>query len=324
MINIDNIRQFDFIEFEKHCQGVPYYIMPRALYTPEMLFDKYDLNRPEESFKECYDTRVYKHVVATGKVATEEYEIGSRALHDASIRRVLMEHYKQVDRDRIVGIMGGHQLARGDSYYRQVVDIAKRLTESGHIMISGGGPGAMEATHVGAWMAGRSKKEVDEAIAILAEAPTYQDKGWFAQAYRARERFPLTTGYKSLAIPTFFYGHEPPTIFATHIAKFFDNSQREDLILTAAFGGLIFMPGSAGTLQEVFQEIVQDHYLVYGESSPMVFVGKEFWTKEVPVVPFIKHMTKNGRYKNLSVSVYDRTSEVVKAITSNKTTKQTK
>jgi len=311
MISLNNIRQFDFVEFERHCREVPYYIMPSKLYTPEDLFDKFDINRPDESFLECYDTRVYQHVVATGKVPLEQNEIGSRAMHDAAIRRVLMDHYKQIDRNRIVGIMGGHQLARGDAFYRQVVDISKRLTEDGRIMISGGGPGAMEATHVGAWMAGRSDDEVSEAIEILAEAPTFEDKRWLAQSFKVRERFPLKSDYKSLAIPTFFYGHEPPTVFATHIAKFFDNSQREDIILTAAFGGLIFMPGSAGTLQEVFQEIVQDHYLVYGESSPMIFVGREFWTKEVPVMPFIEHMIANGRYKNLNVCVYDDTDDVI-------------
>lgn len=317
MISLDNISKIDFRALEQHCLDVPYYVFPSKLYTPEMLFDKFDINDPDASFLECYDTRVYQYIVKTGKVPLDDHEIGARAIHDASIRRVLMGLYKQIDRNRIVGIMGGHQLARGDEYYRQVVAIAKGLTESGYIMISGGGPGAMEATHVGAWMAGRSDAEVDEAIDTLAQAPTFSDKGWLLQAFRVRERFPLTTEYKSLAIPTFFYGHEPPTVFATHIAKFFDNSQREDIILTAAFGGLIFMPGSAGTLQEVFQEAVQNHYLVYGESSPMIFVGKDFWTKEVPVMPFIEHMISVGRYRNVNASVYDETSDVIEAIKNN-------
>lgn len=314
MIDINNIRKFDFVAYEKYCREVPYYIFPTKLYSPEDLFDKFDIDNPDKSFNECYDTRVFQHVVKTGKVPLDDNEIGARSMHDAAIRRVLMNHYKTFDRNRLVGIMGGHQLSRCDSYYRQVVDIAKRLTEDGFFMISGGGPGAMEATHVGAWMAGRSDKEVDEAIAILSEAPTFEDQGWLVQAFKVRRRFPLVTEYKSLAIPTFFYGHEPPTVFATHIAKFFDNSQREDLILTAAFGGLIFMPGSAGTLQEVFQEAVQNHYLTYEVSSPMVFVGKKFWTEDVPVMPFIDHMVANGRYRNVDATVFDETEDVIRTI----------
>lgn len=305
---------FDAFNFERYCRELPYKIIPEELYTPEKLFDKFDIKRPNESFEECWDTRVYQHVLKTGKVPHEPGEIGARAIHDARLKRMLIELYERIDRDRVVGVMGGHSLGRNTKEYRQVVDIAKRLTEMDRIMISGGGPGAMEATHVGAWLAGRTSEEVSEAINILSLAPTFEDEGWLLQAFKVREQFPLTTKYKSLAVPTFFYGHEPPTVFATHIAKFFDNSQREDLILTAAFGGLIFMPGSAGTLQEVFQEIVQDHYMVYDESSPLVFVGKDFWTREVPVYPFIQHMIKNGRYKNLRVSVHDDTESVVDSL----------
>lgn len=304
--------ELDILNFDFYCRQLPYSIMPEEIYTPEKLFDKFDMNRPDESFEECWDTRVYRHVMDTGKVPRVPGEIGARAIHDARLKQLLLENYTHIDRNRIIGVMGGHSLGRDTKEYRQVVDISKRLTEGNKIMISGGGPGAMEATHVGAWMAGRTSKEVSEAIDILSLAPTFEDKNWLLQAFKVRERFPLISEYKSLAVPTFFYGHEPPTVFATHIAKFFDNSQREDLIVTAAFGGLIFMPGSAGTLQEVFQEIVQDHYMVYNVSSPLVFVGKDFWTREVPVYPFIQHMIANGRYKNLRVSVHDDTEEVIK------------
>ena len=37
---------------------------------------------------------------------------------------------------------------------------------------SGGGPGAMEATHLGAWMAGRNEAEFDDAMDILSTAQT--------------------------------------------------------------------------------------------------------------------------------------------------------
>jgi predicted Rossmann-fold nucleotide-binding protein len=115
----------------------------------------------------------------------------------------------------------------------------------------------------------------------------------------------------SLGIPTWRYGHEPSTPFATHVAKFFENSIREDNILTLAFGGIIYTPGSAGTLQEIFQEAVQNHYLTYGFASPMIFLGKRFWTEEIPVYPLLENLMKTGKYRNLLLTLTDDIDEAV-------------
>ena len=116
--------------------------------------------------------------------------------------------------------------------------------------------------------------------------------------------------FVSLGIPTWLYGHEPSTPFATHIAKFFENSIREDSILTLAFGGIIYTPGSAGTMQEIFQDAVQNHYLSFGFSSPMVFLGQKYWTEEMPVYPLLQHLMETGRYKNLLLTLTDDIDEV--------------
>ncbi len=75
------------------------------------------------------------------------------------------------------------------------------------------------------------------------------------------DKYPLTANdyekCKSIGIPTWLYGHEPPAPFATHIAKYFANSVREDGLLTIAKHGVIFAPGSAGTTQEIFQDATQ-------------------------------------------------------------------
>lgn len=102
--------------------------------------------------------------------------------------------------------------------------------------------------------------------------------------------------------------------FATHIAKFFENSIREDLILTYAFGGIIYTPGSAGTMQEIFQDAVQNHYLSFGYSSPMIFLGTDFWTKELPVYPFLEELVKLGKYKNMQLTLTDDFDEIVKEL----------
>lgn len=315
MLDLDLYYKIHKTGLKDYLSGVPFHVLRSGLYTPDELFAQYQPGQPE-SFDQCTDTVIYRHMVASGKITSDPMVQSSRSMHDTSIRNALARFLTDYEQRHVVGVMGGHALPRTDAAYRQVVQVSKALTEMGYLMISGGGPGAMEATHVGAWLAGRSQQEVDEALSILAQAPCFKDAGWFDSAYRVRMLFPQQKGYKSLAIPTWFYGHEPPTIFATHIAKFFDNSIREDVILTEAYGGLIFMPGSAGTLQEVFQEAVQNHYETLGFASPMVFVGTQFWTEEVPVYPFIEHMIDNGRYQHLIVSLVDSNEEIIKSIVS--------
>ena len=113
------------------------------------------------------------------------------------------------------------------------------------------------------------------------------------------------------------YGHEPSTPLASHIAKYFDNSIREDGILTIAKGGIVYTPGSAGTLQEIFQEAVQNHYLTFGYSSPMIFLGKDFWTKEVPIWPLLRDMMERGKYKNLLLYLTDDLQEIEQVLKDN-------
>ena len=129
-----------------------------------------------------------------------------------------------------------------------------------------------------------------------------------------RKKYPQLD-YESLGMPTWLYGHEPATPFATHIAKYFDNSIREDSIVTIAMGGIVYTPGSAGTMQEIFQEAVQNHYLSFGISSPMIFLGKDYWTNEIPVWPLLQDLVARGKYKNLRLTLTDDQEEVVEVIT---------
>ena len=176
-------------------------------------------------------------------------------------------------------------------------------------MLSGGGPGAMEATHLGAWMAGYSDKDVEDALRIMSVAPKFGSSEWLSTAFEVIRKYPQTK-YESIGIPTWLYGHEPSTPFATYIAKFFENSLREHLVLTLPFGGIIYTPGSAGTMQEIFQDAVQNHYLSYNFPSPMIFLGSKFWTENMPAYPLLQQLMSTGRYKNLSLTLTDD-SEIV-------------
>lgn len=234
-------------------------------------------------------------------------------LHDQGIKHALRDFVKARNYLQIVGVMGGHALSRTDGMYRQIVVLSKRLTELGFLMLSGGGPGAMEAANLGAWLAGRGDDEMEEALRILTSAPAFSDKGWLSTAFEVIRRYPQTK-YESLGIPTWTYGHEPPTPFATHIAKFFDNSIREDGILILSFAGIMYTPGSAGTIQEIFQNAVQNHYLSFGFSSPMIFLGTQFWTDEIPVYPLLQGLMAVGKYKNLSLTLTDDSEVIVQKL----------
>jgi predicted Rossmann-fold nucleotide-binding protein len=220
----------------------------------------------------------------------------------------------QYDKCKVVAVMGGNAMRRDDVAYEKIARISKSLTEKGSLMVSGGGSGAMEATGFGAWMAGRNEDEFLEALSRLKAVPTQEDTDYLQASFSIIRDYPQTT-YRNLSIPTWLYGHEWTSPFATHIAKLFENSVREDTLLTIAYGGIIYAPGRAGTIQEVFQEAVQNHYLTFGFASPMVFLDTEFWTKTTPFYPLLVDLMDKGIYKNLLLSLTDDPEEAVETIT---------
>ena len=304
---------FDLEGLQLFLDELPYDVTPTALYNGRRLYCGYNPDEPE-TFNTCYDTRVYNHFLTTGKITQNARESIGRSLHDHFIRKGINELVSLYDKRKIVGVMGGSAMLRTDAAFRNVALLSKMLTEHGSLMVSGGGPGAMEATSLGALFAGRTVAELDDALSILAEAPRYTDARYLEMAFRVLQRYPHTGDYECLAIPTWLYGHEPTSPFATHIAKLFENSVREDLLLTISFGGLIYAPGSAGTMQEIFQEAVQNHYLTLGFASPMVFLDIHFWTEEMPAYTMLSDLQAKGKYHNLILAITDSPEEAAQKI----------
>lgn len=289
--------------------NLPYEVYPNKLYEPRELYAGFDRSDPE-SYEYTLDQIIYQHFIKSGKYTTDLKESLGRALHDQSMTNAMDDMIIHFDPKSIIAIMGGHQLERNSSQYWNIVWLSKMLTERGKLMVSGGGPGAMEATHLGAWLAGMREKMVLRALEILGKAPHYMDRWWLSTAFEVLES--IDGGrWPSLGIPTWLYGHEPPTPFATHIAKYFTNSIREDGLLAMAKGGIVFTPGRAGTTQEVFQEVTQNHYLTLEYASPMIFMDRAFWTRDWPVYPMLYRLSKKQKLHNLDLGIYDSIHDII-------------
>jgi len=87
------------------------------------------------------------------------------------------------------------------------------------------------------------------------------------------------------------------TPLAMDIGKYFQNSLREDGLITFAAHGIIFAAGKAGTLQEIFQDGVRNYYRgAKNPFSPMVFYDKTYWTRALPAADLLKKLfTRNKR-----------------------------
>jgi predicted Rossmann-fold nucleotide-binding protein len=76
-------------------------------------------------------------------------------------------------------------------------------------------------------------------------------------------------------------------------------------LLAVATHGVLFAPGSAGTVQEIFQEATQDHYASFGPPAPMVLVGVEHWTSVLPAWPLLTALADGREYRDLLVLTDD-------------------
>jgi predicted Rossmann-fold nucleotide-binding protein len=298
--------------------GVIFPEFPDLIYNPyrSLLYTWQELYR-EIGYNTTVDYQIYKHF-SKNKYSPSMIEALCQRIHDNSIDDALRDYLKPDSRGdykiRSVGIMGGHGTLRSDKYFLEVAKTAQLLARDGYLVISGGGPGIMEAANLGAYMANYSHNELVEAVEILKSSPYFEDDGFHQQALQVLKHFPDSTD--SLAIPTWFYGHEPSNVFASHIAKYFSNSIREDTLLAICIHGILFAPGSAGTTQEIFMDAAQNHYTTFDYISPMIFLGKERYTIETNLFNTIKQLSNDKEYGKL-VHLVDTSEQAFKAFKEN-------
>ncbi|MBU2907406.1 MULTISPECIES: TIGR00730 family Rossman fold protein [Arenibacter] len=136
-----------------------------------------------------------------------------------------------------VSVFGSARTKPGEKYYELAVSVAKSIAEAGYGIITGGGPGIMEAGNRGAHLAGGT------SVGLNIDLPFEQHDN------------PYIDGDKSLDFDYFF----------VRKVMFVKYSQ-----------GFVVMPGGFGTLDELFEAItlIQTNKI---EKFPIILVGSEFW-----------------------------------------------
>lgn len=294
--------------------SIPFNPVRQALYAPQELMAGFEPGDPA-TLADAYDYRTYRYWVVQGRFRPNYFDGMMQSLHDNAMSR---EVAAAVAGEKVVGIMGGHAMRRDDPRFADVALLARRLALAGFLVVSGGGPGVMEATHLGCFFAHEPEKAMDEAIARLArDKPAFPPNAgslvtadgtvdtdilrelaaWVAPALELRDQ--VSRPGRSLGIPTWRYGHEPTSVFATQIAKYFDNSIREDGLMTIAEHGIVYAAGGAGTMQEVFQAAVFNVYVGADRGpSPMIFFGTEHW-KRAAILTALRRLLKEAGNERL-------------------------
>jgi uncharacterized protein (TIGR00730 family) len=149
-----------------------------------------------------------------------------------------VEGYEKLSRiGPCVSIFGSARTKENQEYYQLAVRIAQKITDNGYGIITGGGPGIMEAGNRGAHLAGGTSVGLNIDLPFEQHDNPYIDKD------------------KSIDFDYFF----------VRKVMFVKYSQ-----------GFVVMPGGFGTLDELFEAItlIQTHKI---DRFPIILVGTEFW-----------------------------------------------
>ncbi len=270
-----------------------------GLYTADELYEGL-----ERGHRYTLDARVYRWWRHVGRHRSLTSAL-AMTLHDHAITEAL----DGLVLIGAVGVMGGHQSLRGSAGYSEAAGLGRALAATGRTVLSGGGPGAMEAVNLGAALVG-PESDLVLALGMLAERPRFADDvaSWVSTGLAVRKRFDLSG--RSYGIPTWLYGHEPPNVFSAGIAKLFSNAIREDVLLRHASGGLVCLPGAAGTVQEVFQAVTPRFYAGDDQPvAPLVLVGVDYWTRVQPAWPLLTSLAE-GRRMAAAIHLVDAITDV--------------
>ena len=136
-----------------------------------------------------------------------------------------------------VSIFGSARTPPDHTYYKLAEEIAFKLTQFGYGIITGGGPGIMEAGNLGA-MRGKGR-----SVGLNIDLPFEQSANLFIDADK---------------LITFDHFYVRKTMFVKYAQ------------------GFIALPGGFGTLDELFESLTLIQTEKIGQ-FPIVLVGKSYW-----------------------------------------------
>jgi predicted Rossmann-fold nucleotide-binding protein len=305
----DSLRSRGALIFPR-LEGVPFNPYRGTLYSPGELYAGIETSRYEDTL----DARVYQWSIRPGQRHRLDATLAA-ALHDHSIGDALDEltRSEPYSGRSIVGVMGGHAALRGTARFEEAALLGRLLARDNRVVATGGGPGSMEAANLGAYLSQVADSDFRQALKDIAAVPTFRPSvsAWARAAAAVVDRH--LDGTPSLGIPTWFYGHEPPNFFATQVAKYFTNAIREAILLELCDGGIIFLPGSGGTVQEIFQDACENYYGAPETITPMVLVGQEHWLRRCPAWPLLQSLAAGRRMED-RIFLVDTVEEALAAL----------
>lgn len=158
-------------------------------------------------------------------------------------------------------IMGSARTKPRDKYYKLTVEVAKEIVNRGFGIITGGGPGIMEAGNRGAFEANGSSTGVSIELPNEQASNQYIDKD------------------KDLIFRYFF----------VRKVMFFKYAQ-----------GYIIMPGGFGTIDELF-EVLTLIQTGKTPKMPVVLIGTEYWSPLVKWIKDVMLKNKNINKEDLDL-----------------------
>ncbi|MBO98600.1 MAG: TIGR00730 family Rossman fold protein [Flavobacteriales bacterium] len=175
-----------------------------------------------------------------------------------------------------VSVFGSARTKKNNKYYKMAEEIAFMLTNKGYGIITGGGPGIMEAANKGAQKGG------GKSVGLNIELPFEQMPNKYIDSDKLID---------------------------------FDYFFIRKMMFVKYAQGFIVLPGGVGTLDELFEAITLIQTQKIGK-FPIILVGKNYWSGLIDWIINIMLKKEKNISKNdlLLFSIVDTPSEAVKII----------
>ena len=161
--------------------------------------------------------------------------------HTWSVFKIMSEFVEGFEKLSNIGpcisIFGSARTKKSNPYYKDAVTIARKLTKKGYGIITGGGPGIMEAANKGA------KEGGGESVGLNIDLPFEQT-------------------------PNKYIDHEKSIDFNYFFVR--------KVMFVKYAQAFVILPGGVGTLDELFETItlIQTKKI---QNIPIILYGSEYW-----------------------------------------------